>query len=219
MDKSQILNAYAFRHACKAFDSQKKISDADFNVILEAGRLSPSSFGFEPWQFLVVQNPALREKILPIACGQQQITTASHLIITLHRRGDDLKPGSDYLESFMRDVQKLPDDVHKMIGDFYAYFQNTLFKIAGDDYKVAEWAARQTYLPMANMMTTAAMLGIDSCPIEGFVRDDLEALLAVEAGVDLSKFGVAHITAFGYREAEPKRAKTRRSRDEVVRFI
>ncbi len=219
MDKAQILNAYTFRHACKAFDPLKKISDEDFDVILEAGRLSPSSFGFEPWQFLVVQNPALREKILPIACGQKQITTASHLIITLHRRGDDLQPGSEYLESFMRDVQKLPEEVQKMIGDFYAFFQNTLFKIAGDEQKIAEWAARQTYLPMANMMTTAAMLEIDSCPIEGFVKDDLEALLAAEAGVDLSKFGVAHITAFGYRDAEPKREKTRRSRDEVVRFI
>ena len=219
MTKQQILDAYAFRHACKAFDSNKKISDDDFELILETGRLSPSSFGFEPWQFLVIQNPALREEILPIACGQTQITTASHLIVTLHRRGDDLKPGSDHLTSFMRDVQKLPADVHKMIGDFYAYFQNVLFKIADDDQMIAEWAARQTYLPMANMMTSAALLGIDSCPIEGFVKDELEALLATEAGVELSKFGVAHITAFGYREAEPKRAKTRRSHDEVVRFV
>jgi len=88
MTKQQILDAYAFRHACKAFDSDKKISDDEFELILETGRLSPSSFGFEPWQFLVIQNPVLREKLLPLVCGQQQVPTASHLLITLSRRGD-----------------------------------------------------------------------------------------------------------------------------------
>ncbi len=201
MMKEQILAAYEFRHAAKGFDAAKKITDEDFQTILETGRLSPSSFGFELWQFLVIQNPALREKILPIACGQKQITSASHLVITLYRRGEDLVPGSEYLLSFMREVQQLPEEIVKMKGDFYAFFQNELFKLAGDEVKVSEWSARQTYLPMANMMTTAAMLGIDSCPIEGFNKDDLEALLASEAGVDITKFGVAHITAYGYRAA------------------
>lgn len=219
MTKEQILAAYEFRHATKGFDATKKITDEDFQTILETGRLSPSSFGFELWQFLVIQNPALREKILPIACGQKQITSASHLMITLYRRGDDILPGSEYLLNHMRETQQLTDEVIKMRGDFYAFFQNELFKLAGDEVKASEWSARQTYLPMANMMTTAAMLGIDSCPIEGFNRADLENLLAHEADIDLSQFGVAHITAFGYREAEPARAKTRRSMADVVRFI
>lgn len=219
MMKEQILAAYEFRHAAKGFDAAKKITDEDFQTILETGRLSPSSFGFELWQFLVIQNPALRERILPIACGQKQITSASHLVITLYRRGEDLVPGSEYLLSFMREVQQLPEEIVKMKGDFYAFFQNELFKLAGDEVKVSEWSARQTYLPMANMMTTAAMLGIDSCPIEGFNKDDLEALLASEAGVDITKFGVAHITAYGYRATEPTREKTRRTQEDVVRWI
>lgn len=219
MMKEQILAAYEFRHAAKGFDAAKKITDEDFQTILETGRLSPSSFGFELWQFLVIQNPALREKILPIACGQKQITSASHLVITLYRRGEDLVPGSEYLLNFMREVQQLPEEIVKMKGDFYAFFQSELFKLAGDEVKVSEWSARQTYLPMANMMTTAAMLGIDSCPIEGFNKADLEALLASEAGVDITKFGVAHITAYGYRAAEPTREKTRRAQEDVVRWI
>lgn len=67
--KEQILAAYRFRHACKEFDSEKKISDADFQFILETGRLSPSSFGFEPWKFIVLQNPRIREKLLPVTWG------------------------------------------------------------------------------------------------------------------------------------------------------
>lgn len=218
MTKQQILNAYAFRHACKAFDSDKKISDDDFELILETGRLSPSSFGFEPWQFLVIQNPVLREKLLPLVCGQQQVPTASHLLITLSRRGDSLTPGSDYLTTFMQEVQQLPAEVVTMKGDFYALFHRELFQLAGDERKIADWAAKQTYLPMANMMTTAALLGIDSCPIEGFKQQAVENFLAQAIDLDLTTFGVAHITAFGYRKAEPVRAKTRRAAADVVEW-
>lgn len=219
MTKQDILAAYAFRHACKAFNPEKKISADDFDTILETGRLSPSSFGFEPWQFLVIQDEVLRDKILPIACGQKQIPTASHLVITLSRRGETLVAGSDYLLRFMRETQQLPEEVVKMRSDFYAFFQKELFKLEGDEARIAAWAARQTYLPMANMMTTAALLGIDSCPIEGFNKAELEALLAKEAGVDLNTFGVEHMTAYGYRAGEPARAKTRRTTEEVVRWL
>lgn len=69
--KDQILAAYKFRHATKEFDSHKKISDSDFEFILETGRLSPSSFGFEPWKFVVVQSKDMREKLLPYSWGPQ----------------------------------------------------------------------------------------------------------------------------------------------------
>lgn len=69
--KEDILAAYAFRHATKEFDSSRKISSGDFTFILETGRLSPSSFGFEPWKFVVVQNPELREKLRANAWGRR----------------------------------------------------------------------------------------------------------------------------------------------------
>ena len=77
--KESIIEAFNYRHACKEFNPEKKISDQDFNFILETGRLSPSSFGFEPWKFLVVQNQNLREKIKEHAWGgkkqiQHQVT-------------------------------------------------------------------------------------------------------------------------------------------------
>lgn len=67
--KHEILSAFEFRHATKVFDSSRKISEDDFQFILETGRLSPSSFGFEPWRFVVVQNPEIREKLRPFAWG------------------------------------------------------------------------------------------------------------------------------------------------------
>ena len=80
--KNQVLKAYKFRHACKKFDGTKKISDDDFNYILEVGKLSPSSFGFIPWKFLIIQNNEIREKISPVSWGAKlKLPDASHFIV------------------------------------------------------------------------------------------------------------------------------------------
>lgn len=87
MDKNDILKAFMFRHACKEFDSAKKISREDFQFILETGRLSPSSFGLEPWHFLIIQKKELRETFAQVAWGgQKQFPTASHLLFTLVKK-------------------------------------------------------------------------------------------------------------------------------------
>lgn len=83
----EIIDAFQFRHACKQFDPTKTVSEEDFNTILEAGRLSPSSFGFEPWKFLVVQNKSLKEKLFPVSWGaQNSFSGASHFVILLARK-------------------------------------------------------------------------------------------------------------------------------------
>ncbi|BCX78895.1 nitroreductase family protein [Campylobacter sp. 19-13652] len=85
-----------FRHACKVFDESKSISEADFNDILEAARLSPSSFGLQHWKLLVVENPELRSKLRAVCWNQAQITTASKLVIVLARI-NELMPNSEYI--------------------------------------------------------------------------------------------------------------------------
>ena len=92
MEKS-FMEAMDFRHACKVFDDTKKINDEDLKYILEIGRKSPSSFGMEPWKFLVITNDELREKIRPLCWNQPQITTSSHLVIILATI-EDVKPES-----------------------------------------------------------------------------------------------------------------------------
>src|SRR3954452_10982441 len=85
--KEKIMEAFHFRHACKEFDPMHKISEEDFKFILETGRLSPSSFGYEPWKFVVIQNAALREKLKPVSGGATgQLPTASHIVVILARR-------------------------------------------------------------------------------------------------------------------------------------
>ncbi|WP_429840747.1 NAD(P)H-dependent oxidoreductase [Brevibacillus sp. FIR094] len=219
MRKDQIIEAYQFRHACKEFDSAKKITVEDFDFIMETARLSPSSFGFEPWNFLVLQDPALREKLLPVTWGaQKQLPTASHFVIVLARTKQEMAADSEYIQHIMKDTQDLPENVVQQKGSAYDHFLKNDFALFDDERVMFQWASRQTYIALGNMMTSAAMIGIDSCPIEGFAKEKVEDILAAEGLLDRERFGVACMVAFGYRKNEP-RAKTRQTKEEIIRFI
>ncbi|CAI8737574.1 MULTISPECIES: NAD(P)H-dependent oxidoreductase [Bacillus] len=218
--KEEILKAYQFRHACKEFDVNKKVSDEDFHFILETGRLSPSSFGFEPWKFVVIQNQDIRNKLLPVAWGaQKQLPTASHFVAILARKKEDMIYDSSYISNFMKNIQQLPDEVVTMKRGFYKAFQETDFQLLESDRAMFDWASKQTYIALGNMMTAAAQIGIDSCPIEGFHQEKVEAILKEEGIVSGDTFGVSALVAFGYRAEEPKRDKTRQTMDMVVEWI
>jgi nitroreductase len=198
-----------FRHACKIFDENKKISSEDIREILEAGRKSPSSFGMEPWKFLVIMNEDLKAKLRPFCWDQVQITSCSHLVVILAAI-EGVKPESNRpLEMLSRrgmSEEKL---------DFYInLYKSHLQKTLESDESIYEWTSRQAYIASANMMTCAAALGIDSCAIEGFEKERGEEIL----GVDLSKYRLSLILPFGYRvKDQPK--QLRLSSDEVVEFI
>lgn len=218
--KTELLETFNNRFACKEFDSSKKISDEDFDFILETGRLSPSSFGFEPWKFVVVQNMELREKLKEVAWGAQtHLPTASHFVLLMSRKAVGTKGKSEYIKHIAENVQHLPSEIVDMKIDFYEKFQQNDFDLT-DDRKLFDWATKQTYLPFANMMTSAAHIGIDSCPIEGFNQDAVAALLKAEGVVDTAEFGLAAMVAFGYRSKTIELfPKTRQAIEDVVTWI
>ncbi len=215
MNKQDILSAFMFRHACKEFDPAKKIPEEDFLFILETARLSPSSLGFEPWKFIVVQNHVLREKLKDGAWGATiKLDTASHFIVCLTMKAPLIRYNSPYIINFMSEVQKWEGELLENRKKTVENFQKVDFGLAGDD-KLFEWASKQCYIALGNMLTAAAMIGIDSCPIEGFNRKNTERILKEEFGVNTEEFGISYMAAFGYRIKEP-RAKTRRELKDVV---
>lgn len=219
-DKNQqILEAIQNRYACKKFDKDRIISEEDFNTILEAGRLSPSSFGFEPWKFLVIQKEEIRNKLLPVAWGaQNSLNGASHFVILLARRGKEVVSDSDYIWNIMTGIQGLPENIALQKKEFFGNFQKNDFKLLENERTAYDWASKQTYIALANMLTTAAFLGIDSCPIEGFNIEAVEKLLKEENILDSEHFGVSLMAGFGYRAQEPG-IKTRRPLNEVVQWV
>ncbi|MGD6961465.1 NAD(P)H-dependent oxidoreductase [Fictibacillus phosphorivorans] len=217
--KQEILEAFQFRHATKEFDPEKKISDEDFEFILETGRLSPSSFGFEPWRFVVIQDQELREQLKPVAWGaQKQLPTASHYVVMLARTAEDMMYDSEYIEHIKKDVKNLPKEAYDAISGFYKTFLESDFKLLGNDRAMVDWAAKQVYIALGNMMTAAAQIGIDSCPIEGFDQEKVQAILEKEGVLQGGNFEVAVMVGFGYRVNEP-RPKVRQDMSDVVKWI
>jgi hypothetical protein len=215
MNKQEILAAFQFRHACKEFDSNKKITKDDFDFILETGLLSPSSFGFEPWHFVVVQNPKLRELLKENAWGApKKLDTASHFLLVLTMKSPLIKWDAAYIQQFMEEVQKHPEEVRKMRSKLFEEFQKSDFDLT-DDRKLFDWASKQSYIALGNMMTAAAMIGIDSCPIEGFKQKETESILKEYFDIDTDKYGLSFMIAFGYRVTDPK-TKTRRNIEEII---
>jgi len=217
--KHKVLSAFQFRHATKDFDPNGKISDDDFQYILETGRLSPSSYGFEPWKFVVIQNRDIRAKLAEYATGaRRQLPSASHFIVILSRLPGDMVADSSYIQGMMKDIQRLPLEIAEAKGNTYDQFLKVGFAIEDDPRVMFEWSCRQTYLALGNMMTAAAMIGIDSCPIEGFNRNKINELLVTEGIMDPEHFSVSVMAAFGYRLHQPSQ-KTRQSEQQVIQWI
>ncbi len=207
--KDEFLKMMDFRHACKIFNEKQKISDEDMHYVLEVGRKSPSSFGMEAWKFLVITNEALKEKLRPFCWNQPQITTCSHLVVVLAGI-ESLKVESGVVKKqFMR--REMPEEA---VNSYLELYASHLSKILNDDDKIYQWSARQTYIAAANMMSAAAFIGVDSCPIEGFEKENVEKVLEL----DTSKFQVALMLPFGYRlNEQPKQLRSDFA--DVVEFI
>ncbi|NHM31595.1 NAD(P)H-dependent oxidoreductase [Neobacillus terrae] len=217
--KQEILESLEFRHATKEFDQDKKISESDFRYILEAARLSPSSLGIEPWKFIVVQNSRLRERLKEVAWGAQgQLPTASHFVLILARTIKDTKYDSDYIAHQMKEVKKVPEEVHQGMLVRYRSFQEEDFHLFDNERAILDWAGKQTYIALTNMMTAAALIGIDSCPIEGFDMDAVNKILEEEGLLENGRLSMSVMAAFGYRVKEP-RPKARRQLDDIVQWV
>lgn len=201
--------ALDFRHACKVFDENKKISDEDIRFILEAARKAPSSFGMEPWKFLVITNDELKAQLRPVCWNQVQITSCSHLVVVLAAI-ESVKPESGVVEKrFAR--REMPKEQLNFYLDLYSkHLANTL----SSNEKIYAWTSKQTYLAVSNMMNAAAVLGIDSCPIEGLEKEKVEEIL----GLDINKYQLSMLLPLGYRVNEQS-TQLRLPFEEVVNFI
>lgn len=225
LDSSTIIEIFKRRYACKKFDASKSIADSDFATILESGRLSPRSFGFEPWHFVVLQNKTERQKTLreklkqSVWGGIHALDSASHVVILLARKRADLLPHSDYLHNVMANVHKIPTEGIQLRRDYFANFGEKEWGFLNDDAATFAWSARQCYIALGNMMTTAAALNIDSCAIEGFNLKETSTLLEKENVLDSHHFGLAVMVGFGFAGEPPKHEKTRTPIEKISTFL
>lgn len=199
MDIVEKLN---WRYATKAFEPSRKIPDKEFEALQESLRLSPSSFGLQPWKFIVVNDKSLRQKLREQAWGQPQVTDASHLLVFCALKDMDEKYVEEYIDFISRtrkiDKSKLQDYKKMMMG-----FIKGLSK-----EELKSWMKRQVYIALGTIMTAAAVMDIDSCPMEGFSSKDFDNTLG------LDKYGAESIVlcALGYRSKDDNYAKLKKVR-------
>lgn len=205
--KNEFQKAVDFRHACKIFDKTKKVDEDDMKYILNVGIKSPSSLGLEPWKFLVITDQELKSKLEPICLNQPQISSCSHLVILLA----DIN--GLRLDEVKRKFARANKDQDKQ----KRYIQRYIDKMGEnikDDKVLYEYASKQVYIASANLMLAAAILGIDSCPIAGFNKDELENALQI----DKKNLQASLVIPFGYR-LNPQPKKIRESFEKVVKYI
>jgi len=204
---SDFSKAMQFRHACKAFDTQKQIPAQQFEEILESIRLSPSSFGMEPWRILVIRDEKLRKALKASCWNQSQITDASELVI-FTTDNDIVRSDSPYVRK-MFERRGMSTEAVDMYMGIYGQF---IAPLEEDEILLENWTAKQCYIALGNAMTCAAMMEIDTCPIEGFDKEEVEAILDLEYG-----HSIAVMCAFGYR-VNPQSPQKRLELKQMVEY-
>lgn len=216
ISKQQVLAAFHFRAATRYYDPNKKIREEDFAYILELARLSPSSVGSEPWHFVVIQNPALRQKLKPVSWGMAtQVEDASHLVVILAKK--NARYDSLFFRTSLEKRGLTEEQIDKALARYKA-FQTDDINVLENDRTLFDWCSKQTYIALANMMTGAALIGIDSCPIEGFNYAEVNRILTEEGVFDPTEYGVSVMVTFGYRAKDIKK-KYRKPPEEIITWI
>ncbi len=199
------------RYAVQTFDATKRVSDEDLRTILEAGRLSPSAFGVEPWRFVVVENAEIRAKLREASYGQSKVTDASHLIVIARRTDAREKIVDELIERTAKTQGKDPSELaglRQMVEGGIS---------AKDDAQLDAWVRAQTYIPLGVMVETAALLGVDSGPMEGFDPAAVDAIL----GLADQHLTATTMLALGTRgdDHAASRPKVRRAFEEATAFV
>lgn len=213
INRLQLLEQLNWRYATKQFDPTRKISAQDWAVLEEALLLTPSSGGLQPWNFIVVTDPAVRAKLLPASFGQAQITNASHLVVFASKKNFN---ESD-VDAHIKHVAEVQGVSVEALAPLRGMLVGGIVQSMDEKARDA-WARNQAYIALGNLLVSAAVLGIDACPMEGFDRARYDEIL----GLGAKGLASAAIATLGYRLPTDKYAsapKVRFPREQIFTRI
>jgi len=191
--RDQLINQLNWRYATKQFDAQRKISVEDWAALEQALLLTPSSFGLQPWKFIVVKDPRVREKLVAASWGQRQVADASHLVVFAVKNHLTEKDIQEYADRIAQ-IRGVPP---KSLEGFRDMMVGAIVNGMDASQRTA-WAARQAYIALGNFLNSAALLGIDACPMEGIEPEKYDAILEL----DRQGLSTVVVAAAGYRRAD-----------------
>jgi nitroreductase len=213
IERSQLIDQLNWRYATKQYDPARKISAEDWAALEQALVLSPSGFGLQPWAFLVVDDPAVRAELMLASYGQPQIVDASHLVVfaTKHTLAE-----SD-IDAHVRRIAEVRGISVESLAGLRTMTMRSII-LGMNDTERRNWAANQTYIALGNLVTSAALLGIDATPMEGIEKCRYDDIL----GLTPRGLTTSVIATLGYRDSADKYAtipKVRFARQQVVQHV
>jgi nitroreductase len=191
---TQLIEALNWRYATKVFDSSQIIPSATWQAIEQSLVLTPSSFGLQPWKFLVIQDKQLREELVPHTWSQRQIVDCSHLVVMAVKKAVSVADIDAFLASMV--------EVRGGTADALTGYRGMMVGAQEQGYMTTDWAKAQAYIALGQLMTSAALLGLDSCPMEGFVAAKYDEAL----GLADQGYTTAVLCPVGYRSNDDKYA-------------
>ena len=207
---TDLIQTQLWRYATKKFDASRTIPAETWAALEEALVLTPSSFGLQPWKFVIVTDPAVKARLRPHTWNQTQVEDCSHLVVFLAKEGITEADIDHYVER----IAAVRGEAVASLGMFKAFMMGDL--VAGPRAAVIdEWAARQAYIALGNFMTSAALLKVDTCPLEGLEPAEYDRILGLEG----SGYRTVCACPAGYRAEDDVyagKAKVRFAADEVL---
>lgn len=199
-----------WRYATQKFDATRKIGDAVWSALEDALVLAPSSFGLQPWRFVVVTDAAVREQLLPVSFHQRQIVDGSHLVVFAIKKGLD----AAWVERYVQRIAELRGGARESY-DSYKKSMLGFISLPKEKLDIDAWSARQLYIALGQFMAAAAVIGIDTCPMEGIKPARYDEILGLAA----TGYATLCACVAGYRTADDKYAtlpKVRFANDVVI---
>jgi nitroreductase len=209
ISEQELIHALSFRYATKAFDASKKIPSETWQAIEQSLVLTPSSFGLQPWKFLVIETPEIREKLKASSWGQGQVTDASHFVVFTVRT-DLVAADIDSWIARLSEVQGTPLEALSGLSGMISSFSGRM-----SESEKQVWNTRQAYIAIGQLMAAAAVMGIDTCPLEGISSADYDQILQLEG----SGYTTVVACALGYRSADDKYASMPKARFAAEKVI
>lgn len=206
----RLVQTLTWRYATKKFDPARKISAADWRAIEASFHLAPSSYGLQPWKFLVIDDPTVREKLMLASWNQRQVVDASHYVVLATRTKIELEDGERWVAR-LAEVRGVPTDSLAGMSKGLAKFAAT----PPAHVEHAAWAAKQAYIALGFAMTSAALLGIDTVAMEGFEPAKYDEVLGLAPRGYRAICGLA----LGYRAGDDKNASLPKARFPLDRVI
>ncbi|MEM9089801.1 MAG: NAD(P)H-dependent oxidoreductase [Cyanobacteria bacterium P01_F01_bin.53] len=209
----QVIQKLHWRYATANFASNKKIPEDVWHALEQSLVLAPSCYGLQPWKFVVVRNQALRHQLVKHAFNQAKIVESSHLVVLAIKTNINVSDVAPYIDRVAQVRQVPVSKLEKFSDAIKNYLTSPPFPLQPD-----KWSAKQVYLALGFFLYSAAMLGIDTCPIEGFVPSQFDDVL----GLSEQGYSAVVLCTAGYRSENDRSAalpKVRYETEKVVQYI